>query len=42
LNPYAYFGGVDSYQWEQEGGGERMWEGEYGANAVDTCMKMEK
>jgi hypothetical protein len=24
------------------GGGERAWEGEYGANTVYTCMQMEK
>jgi hypothetical protein len=30
------------YQWEGRGGGERVWEGEDGANSVYTCMKMEK
>jgi hypothetical protein len=26
------------YQWEGRGYGERVWEGEYGANTVYTCM----
>jgi hypothetical protein len=29
------------YQWKWGGGGERVWEGEYGANTVSTCTKME-
>jgi hypothetical protein len=29
------------YQWEGEGGGERVWEGEYGANTGYTCRYME-
>jgi hypothetical protein len=35
-------GGVCWYQWEGGGGGEMLKEGEYGANTVYTCMKMEK
>jgi hypothetical protein len=30
------------YQWEGKGCGERVKEGEYGANTVYTCVKMEK
>jgi hypothetical protein len=30
------------YQWDMEGGGERVWESEYGANSVYSRMKMEK
>jgi hypothetical protein len=26
------------YQWRKGGGGERMWEDEYSANTVYTCM----
>jgi hypothetical protein len=29
------------YQWEGGGYGERVKEGEYGANSVHTCIKME-
>jgi hypothetical protein len=29
---------VSWYQWEGGGGGEKVWEGEYGANTVYTCM----
>jgi hypothetical protein len=28
----------DWYQWEREGGGERVWEGEYSANTMYTCI----
>jgi hypothetical protein len=31
-------GGGGWYQCEGGGGGERAWEGEYGANIVYTCM----
>jgi hypothetical protein len=30
------------YQWQKGGYKKRMKEGEYGANTVYTCMKMEK
>jgi hypothetical protein len=26
------------YQWEGEGGGERVWEGEYSASSVYMCI----
>jgi hypothetical protein len=28
----------DWYQWEEGGGEERVWEDEYGANIVYTCV----
>jgi hypothetical protein len=30
----------DWYQWEEGGGWERVWEGEYSANTAYTCMQM--
>jgi hypothetical protein len=33
---------VGWYQWERKGGGEKVWEYEYGANTVYTCLQMEK